>query len=440
MGIHGFNTIIRKFGKKYNIDPDVIIIDGSNLICIFLESALSELRKQFPTIWGEGINLHIKTQFRELCKMVTTSIVWKIKSVRSGARRVYLVFDPPYTPKYTLTPNLEIFTYEQLKYIFSEEELDNEMSKVVNSKQEEQINRQKYKKDDRVMIKEYVSNIENEEYVKIVTSIINQTMYFNGNSHKKKLWNFIKHELRNTFDENKDFEVFIVDAQDEADIVIKNIASEYSQDETILVMSSDTDYYVLFYECDNVYIKDLLRHVDGIYSPRQVIQSYLGFDAPTSLVHRMAPIFGNDYTAHEKIIDCNNNYENFKLLINGNLEKLSCLPTNTIIRKACVRQHWNEEISPLQNIDNIIEAWNDKYFKLYMLSVLVYTNWMSMGNYLEFTDEYNLEETLETINDYNWDKGKLDLIFSNIEVFINSCYNGDDDINELVNADCANFI
>ena len=60
--------------------------------------------------------------------------------------------------------------------------------------------------------------------------------------------------------ELKDFNFNVVEAKDEADLVIKNIAyNECDEHEPILVVSADTDYNVLFCDRPNVDTTSLMN-------------------------------------------------------------------------------------------------------------------------------------------------------------------------------------
>jgi hypothetical protein len=433
MGIDGFNTIVEKYGKKYSVVPDVLIIDGSNLIFICIESVLADLRKRFPAPWVGGINLNLKKQFRLLFDGVVSSIIRRINtaihcSVSANdsnsywnssqsnenqnsllnQNQIFLVFDPKETPKYVLTPNPE-FSEEQLRLLFTEGEIMNNQSKILHIKLNEQIKRKRYRANNLKDINEYLQRIEIEDWRKSMINVINQVMYFNENKNKRLMWEFVMVELQRHYT--------IINAHDEADLVIKNLASEFAPSETILVLSADTDYYVLFYDSPNVFIRNIsAKNIQGTYSPYQIIRSFLcgdfnensqNVEIPASLIYRMAPIFGNDYTAHGKIIDCKTHHEHFKLLIQGELQKIHHMSSQLTLRKVCDKVRWDNDLNVNQNLDTMINLYDEDYFKYYMLSVLVYTDWIKMGKYEVFEGDLDIVTELQNIPACHWNYNNL---------------------------------
>lgn len=191
-----------------------------------------------------------------------------------------------------------------------------------------------------------------------------------------------------------------------------------------LIISADTDYYILLSDTPNVHCRSMLD--DSIYSPMKIWKSFLGECYSYDHVIRIAALFGNDYTTHDKICSAKTNADDIKCLFNiDKRHKFNSLANTQrkTISKVVVRfvETFRKEFNtneplPLSFIDTIIHEWDITYFRKYLLSTIIYKNW----------NEYNRCSVRVTKNiDFSIDRS-LNHIVRNIHKDFNAIYVCDD--------------
>ena len=273
MGVENLNSIIRTLEPSNVNTFSRIIIDGSNLIIHRLSHFLASLKKDFPlTIWN-SINANILFQTQFIIEHVINDIHEYIMSLKQSYSviDVYIVFDPKKTPEYMISGDmLDITTtYQKLSkspYItrfMSQEELDNNLTVSYNIKSDEQESRKKYQNkqsiiDSRLAEFDLLHNSYQkltDEQIDTLKQIFMQSYYYCIPSDLFKLSSTVIAGLIPKF---KNKNVYIINAKQEADLVIKNIAirNRTPEIENILVLSADSDYFVLFADTCLLYTSD----------------------------------------------------------------------------------------------------------------------------------------------------------------------------------------
>ena len=226
------------------------------------------------------------------------------------------------------------------------------------------------------LLKEQPSNLSDDE-INILISIFKQSYCFKNSSELLRLSWIILKSIDMKF--HKDG-IKIVDAIDEADLVIKNIANEFDEDVSILILSTDTDYNILFSDMPNVDVASLMN-INTIYNPHNCWKQILGDAFSYDAVIRFAPLLGNDYTVKECIVSAKN-YEDVISLLNAN-GKFNTLKrySRKKIYKLVQNVKTPEGPTDLEYLDDIIYNWNSDYFKRYYVSNIIYSNWMLYNKY-----------------------------------------------------------
>ena len=66
MGIEKFNKFIESYEGVYRTKYDYIIIDGDNLLWIVIQGTLSKFRKNYKSVWDNGINIELLHQINSI--------------------------------------------------------------------------------------------------------------------------------------------------------------------------------------------------------------------------------------------------------------------------------------------------------------------------------------------------------------------------------------
>ena len=267
MGILNLNKLFEKcFTEENGKHYDVIIVDGSNIVFQTLCREIGNLKKSGLIIpqW-QSINMDILTQISYIIKYSIQDIkdrLTKYFTYNEGCEML-LVLDPVESPKYRINDSYEYnHTYSDI--------LHSDIKEGVNIdfeiKSEEQETRRA--RANKTETKEETANEINTlngltpERQQILLSIFQQSFTFIETRELLKMSNYVISEV---FRQLSEFNLKIINAIDEADLVIKNIASQYSEDKQILILSMDTDYNVLFGFNQNVDTCSLMSY--KVYNP-----------------------------------------------------------------------------------------------------------------------------------------------------------------------------
>lgn len=463
MGVKNLNKVLNDCVQEpYDKYHSVIIIDGSNLIFQVLSRQLSKLKKSGTAVinrWHSFDAPLVKTMVYIIQESINDISNQLERYFNRGVKEIYIVTDPHQTPSYQINTTMK-YNHKYEKLITGDDSLKNGETVELNIKfaeqnlRKERNSKEKYIEQEIGYIKELKrkdESIENfdpnhfdcltEEQVNILIDIFKQSYCFNDNGNLLRLGWIVLKTIDFKFRKNG---VMIVDAVDEADLVIKNIArevSECSEDTNILVLSMDTDYNILFSNMPNVDVSTLLRN-DVIRNPYKCWKQILGNIYSYETVIRISPILGNDYTVGEPLIGANN-YKDILCLYNVD-DKFNELKKSARkkVYKVVYGVEKPEGILKNEEVDDMIYNWcaKDKskendYFKKYYLSNIIYENWEKYNRYniIEPQNEASIEEEIKTsfvkiiatidenykngITLYNWNSSFL---FTDWKGFFNS--------------------
>lgn len=414
MGIQHLNDLFKTCRTEgLNKVYDVVIIDGSNIIFQTLCSKFSELRKSgnIITQW-QSINMNMVSQISFIINYAIEDIVNTInKYFERGIGQVIMVVDPITSPVYTICNDYK-FNHKYSDLI--DEDLKNGVNIDLTIKSAEQEKRKAAanKKD---IIQSTIDNILDldelsDEQKHILINIFKQSYIFNENKELLVLGNYV---LMSVYFKLRDKNFKMIKAIDEADLVIKNIAESFDN-EQILILSADTDYNVLFGNNPNVDTSSLLKR-SIVYNPFKCWESL--FDGSPSFdfdhIIRLAPLFGNDYTVKEYLVNAVNLEEIIQLyessirkLQKGSKRKKITIFANSIPDDLVDVVYDGTELLDLDKLDDFLHDWNPEYFVNYYRSNIIYTNWAKYNKYEEVPkpDEYACQQELDKALTHMLDK------------------------------------
>ena len=112
----------------------------------------------------------------------------------------------------------------------------------------------------------------------------------------------------------------ILESVYEADYTIANLANLM---ESSIIVSLDTDFYVMCCESPSIYIINFMKSFT-LYSPRsewnEVLEDNCGINFNKNLIYRLAPLFGNDYTStisdKQSILSAEKGQESISIIVN----------------------------------------------------------------------------------------------------------------------------
>lgn len=404
MGIKKLNELFKQCKREpKNKYYSTIIYDGSNIIFQVLCSEFSQLKKNGLLIaeWN-AVNLNLASQITSLIATSTNTIVELIKPQfeANSVEKIYFVIDPATSPNYKIETN---YSYNHKYEYLIGDELSKNIPIELNIKADEQETRKKAQSKDEK--REQQSNNINmfsklsEEQKELLLKVFNQAYMFNDISELMKLSSYV---IKSVLSSLKDFEFYIIEAIDEADLVIKNIAyTECDKNEPILVVSADTDYNVLFSDMPNVDTTSLMNR-GFVYNPyscwQQLFVNYKQLFEYKYII-RLAPLFGNDYTVKESILAANN-YEDALKLFNGEIETLrNGLGTKKITKIVRDYQYESKSDFTLEDIDDLLFEYSEDYFTKYYLSNIIYENWPKYNKYstMKQPNENELAQIIENM-------------------------------------------
>lgn len=285
MGISNLNKITRitgsencKANKKQKFD--IVIIDGSNLISVFIYGC----RNFYVT------ETNVELILTELTLNVIKMFVNKLNDIMSkyDPEEIILTFDPKDSPNYHF-----LNYYKLVENCIIKDNADQILNFNFKDAEREERKKQKEKTKDSEIFVYNDSNINS-----ITGLIINVLVEMYQNSPK----------------------INIIETVDEADFVIKNIVTFYELlDKTILIISEDTDYIFLLCDSQNVYKTGAKKTTYGIiYNISKLWLNLLGTNDYDQLL--LIPILaGCDYNLHSTLLDFSKPENYQQLFSNFNL-------------------------------------------------------------------------------------------------------------------------
>ena len=174
----------------------------------------------------------------------------------------------------------------------------------------------------------------------------------------------------------------------ESDYTIANLANNLQES---IIVSLDTDFFVMCCESETVYIYDFQKSM--LYSPRfewEIALGSIGINFNKQLIYRFAPLFGNDYTAYKS--------DKQHILDASDANTLECVLYKDVkpsARKKKLNQfksliEYSTNVAQLDELDKAVKTYSlqhDKYKDYsdkYMCSVLAYENMEKFFSYSKY--------------------------------------------------------
>lgn len=391
MGIINLNQIA-KGAKVYDIKANTAIIDGSNLIYIYLCTASKCLKDplSYRNYNVNIIDVEIEQQIYSIVEQALLSLIrytYFLYGKLTNERNIIFVFDPYKEPKYII--NHKIFTEEIVENI---EEINNTEVKEeeYEMKKDERKKRAEHKavdvdslisKELDKLVKINNSDVNNEVLTineitqllnisdmnkikdnnlfqnpkmlnKLTAFIIKEFLYI-CNKYDKTDFEFTKYNILNKLSNNVSSHIHFIQAISEADLVITDLAGIFNYDK-VVVCSRDTDYFILLSDIPNVYKSDIFI---GNYYLVSEMWKQLSENITYEDIIAIATLSGSDYTNKDTIMSFN--IYNYRKLINH--EQVSG-------RK--IRKYLNN----YNKISDIIQYLPDKFKRTYELYKNKYYN------------------------------------------------------------------
>lgn len=351
---------------------------------------------------------------------------------------IYFIMDPKKGVNYKLTTDMEISTFAR-EFLFNgiastapdmdepfEQKPDEPVDEIeFDLKTEEQEARKRASSKKEQVIAMYDSlKTETDD---ILATLYRQSFHFMEPCNAIALGKMVSSLIFKEFDQQHPGILHVIAAEDEADLVIKNIGENTtkSYERTIdgettevqpktLICSADTDYFILFSNNPNVYITGL-HAFDKVYSPieqwrlaftveyedgteEQLIKDSRIFD----YVIRLAPLFGNDY--NRQMIISAKKYEN-ALAAFYPLKTANTLSKRSGIGKliAAEKHFYGTSVISTHKFDRLMYDYMLNHakidFKRYLYSVFVYKNYRYFSKYSEVDIDVDETDLLKEVFD-----------------------------------------
>ncbi len=390
MGIINLNQIA-KDAKVYDIKANTAIIDGSNLIYIYLCTASKCLKDplSYRNYNVNIIDVNIEQQIYSIVEQALLSLIrytYFLYGKLTNERNIIFVFDPYKEPKYII--NHKIFTEETIE---NNEEINNiKIEEEYEMKKDERKKRAEHKivdvdslisKELDKLVKINNSDVNNEVLTineitqllnisdmnkikdnnlfqnpkmlnKLTAFIIKEFLYI-CNKYDKTDFEFTRYNILNKLSNNVSSHIHFIQAISEADLVITDLAGIFNYDK-VVVCSRDTDYFILLSDIPNVYKSDIFV---GNYYLVSEMWKQLSENITYEDIIAIATLSGSDYTNKDSIMTFN--IDNYRKLINH--EQVSG-------RK--IRNYLNN----YNKISDIIQYLPDKFKRTYELYKNKYYN------------------------------------------------------------------
>ena len=390
MGIINLNQIA-KDAKVYNIKANTAIIDGSNLIYIYLCTASKCLKDplSYRNYNVNIIDVEIEQQIYSIVEQALLSLIrytYFLYGKLTNERNIIFVFDPYKEPKYII--NHKIFTEETIENI---EEINNiKIEEEYEMKKDERKKRAEHKivdvdslisKELDKLVKINNSDVNNEVLTineitqllnisdmnkikdnnlfqnpkmlnKLTAFIIKEFLYI-CNKYDKTDFEFTRYNILNKLSNNVSSHIHFIQAISEADLVITDLAGIFNYDK-VVVCSRDTDYFILLSDIPNVYKSDIFV---GNYYLVSEMWKQLSENITYEDIIAIATLSGSDYTNKDSIMTFN--IDNYRKLIN-----------HEQVRGIKIRKYLNN----YNKISDIIQYLPDKFKITYELYKNKYYN------------------------------------------------------------------
>ena len=285
MGVKSFNKIVEKYGKQVHIstsDFNHIVIDGSNLLIRMIASACSIMKNKYKFPCIDLINLDIFQQYNLIIKQTIILCANFIKKLNN--ENITILIDGLGTPKYEIYYNTSITELSTEERMIPDEILEMKKDEEVR-RRENSANSFNSKYNPLVLVSAF-PEIDTEQK-NVIREIYKQGSLSFDNSNTFCLNRIIAYYLQQQFTS-----ITFIESISEADLVLKYLA--HQKEGSILVISADTDYYILCGNLENVFFMNS-QIGSSIYQPRQIWMDFLGTTS-MEYIARVSCLLGNDFT------------------------------------------------------------------------------------------------------------------------------------------------
>lgn len=408
MGINKLNTLFEN-ATQYKGKFKTIIIDGSNMIVTQLTAMQADMKRNNLYSPWDTINLNIIEQFYKILNSTVNILISKlqvIKSLLTDGGEIIFVTDSPEDPKY-ITNDGKILYMKSIERELRKQKQDR------SNKISEQIER----------IKLTYGIYENGECIneKEIINLFNQMDFYNNPKHYLMLSDLIIKTLI-----GKVSGITYIKAISEADFVIKNLASVYNE-YPVLVMSRDTDYYMLLSELPNVYKTDISVGM-SIHYPYEIWEEILGYKIPQNKLSYIVTLIGNDYVGHQSLLsmgdDTNKNIERIKGMLNINGKFINEIMYSKMKKIKPLIKFEPKDLTSIDELNDIFDNIKDDSLKQhYKNSIIIYDSWRlnfdfvilkSNEDEIEELTTKKIEYILKYCGEiYNWQPNEIETCIEN---------------------------
>lgn len=370
MGVKNLNKLIKRCPLK-DISADYLIIDGYNVIITYIQSLISCTR---DNVVGRTII--------EIFHFMVHSVAGRIKSLIERLKTTYKVHTV-----YFIIDGLE------------QKPLELSDGFVIDIKEGEHIKRKQQMEARRLKLETELKDNPTE---------MERRFFEFGDNYHHLIYPIVD-ELCNEYS--------VIVSVYEADYTIANLAN--TSDNSIVV-SVDTDFYIMCCDSPTVYIYNFRDN--ELYCPwnewHRVFDS-IGVPFSADIVYRLAPLFGNDYTSNasdkQNILAAECESDITCILLRDAIPPARRLKLCKL--KNCIQ--YSGEVVTIEELDSAVQLYSEtnekfsEYNSNYCKSVAAYTN---MSQYFD-------------IEDYEY-KGDGSTVMH--QLFTNPAIFGTDEFNDLL--------
>lgn len=391
MGIKNLNKLIKRNPIKKEIAEN-LIIDGYNLIITFIQSILASTRED-----AVGFNI------LEIFDFIVDSIAYRIKtlidkSVKAySCNYVYFVIDG-LCQKSLLMDSGDVIDIKAYEHEKRESQLNKQKTRLLES-----IEGGCLDSDEKEAEKERRFFEIGDNYRYLIYPIIDKVYkIFSKDSSKNESKDNSNSDSSKDNSNSESVEFLLIESIYEADYTIANLAISL---ESVIIMSLDTDFYVMCCDCQRVFIMNFKEQYQ-LYSPYNEWKNILedcSIKFNRRLIYRLAPLFGNDYTATEtdKQYLLSAEDENCLKMIILRDEEVPKRKKKLYQLKNLIE--YSSEIITLDELDDAIQKFsleNEKYkdyYEKYIKSVYAYEHIDSYFEYKDYIPRNNGREKIEKL-------------------------------------------
>lgn len=381
MGIEKLNTLLSN-ATQYSGKFDTIIIDGSNLLITFISAVVSGIKRENHYGPWSTFNQDPMRILYEIINQSTDSILLNLNIIRrtllNNNGKIIFIIDSSNEPKYITYNNQVLYLKSDERKIRKQKQ---DRSKIIN----EQLEKIKL---------EYGCFVEEEcinEYM--ISNFYLQLDYFNNIGNYLKLMPIIINNVMKNIEN-----VTFIQAISEADFVIKNLANFYN-DHPILVMSEDTDYFLLLSDIENAY-KTSIKIKQPIYYPYEFWKETIGYNIGYEELIYIATLIGNDYVSHKSYLtmdpkNSEKNINRIKGLCNIDNHLYEDIESSQMKKiKSILRNFKPESITTIDDFQKIFTNLDQDYKD----AITIYESWMFNSDYKTITyNENDFDNLLEDL-------------------------------------------